>query len=143
VAGANAVALIGVTLYWGASRIKLVPMPWTTFDRQMRPWSNYQGQPRAFCRFNGSTIYIGPNPDQPYVTDWDTTYDTTDLPSDDSGTENMPLAMQTPVAYYAARLAKYNEQSMGESDRFLELYKHEMQMSMAGQLPFMADPYRG
>jgi hypothetical protein len=73
-------------------------------------------------------LYLNPVPDQAYVSDWDCVVTPVPLALDTTP-EVLPVAMQTPVPYYAAHVAKYNEQSYEESEIFYKKYWEELRAS--------------
>jgi hypothetical protein len=71
-------------------------------------------------------LYVNPVPDQNYQSDWDCVITPTPLTLD-TQPEVLPAIMQVPVPYYAAHVAKYNEQSYDEADLFYKKYWTELQ----------------
>ena len=119
--GCTPIDVMGVTIIWGTTRIKLGYLPWTKFDAQQRYWTNMQSRPVCFTRLGALQIYIGPVPDQAYVCDLDVTL----IPPALSSTydvELIPEPFTTPIKYYAAYLAKFKEQAMGEAKLFHDMY---------------------
>ena len=139
--GANAVGLVGfinantldilsVTIIWGNFRIPLNYMPFTELTAKLRVWTTWQQRPAAFSVFGQQTLYVGPLPDQIYVSEMDSVI----LPNtliDNSTTEQIAYPFVTPVPYYAARLAKIKEQSYNEAEMFLQMYKKRALDSIA------------
>jgi hypothetical protein len=115
--------------------------PWTQFNAELRYWQNYVGRPIAFSLFGQNRVYVGPVPDQVYTIDLDTVI----LPADltnlaDQDTIDDPYAGL--VAFYAAHLAKYYEQSYGEAEIFLSQYKSQGQSVLTSVYTRrMPDPY--
>jgi len=116
---------IGITLYWGSERIKLTFCPFTRFDAYYRRYQSYFQRPVCFSKIGATAIYLGPNPDQAYVTDWDVALTPQPLVSD-STPEQIPIPFQEPVQYYAAYKAKWKEQAMGEAQIFLKQYQQTL-----------------
>ena len=88
------------------------------------------------------SIYIGPTPDQTYVTDCDVTVIPPALVSGGYDTELIPEPFTTPVKYYAAYLAKFREQAMGEAKMFHDMYKARLVTeAQAFMGRTIADPY--
>lgn len=132
----------GITIYWGTMRIKLSYYPFTQFDANFRRYQTFVGRPVAFSRVGSNNVYIGPPPDQSYITDWDIAVTPPPLVSD-STVETIPVPYQEPVQYYAAYKAKFQEQSLGEA----AIFKREYLMCLAwNQRVFMQriipNPYR-
>jgi len=139
--GARVVDIMGISIYWGNTRIKLQYKPWTQFDAEFRYWQNMQSRPIAYSRLGALQVYIGPKPDQNYTSDWDIAYMPTALVSDNS-TEEIPDLFTTPVKYYAAYLAKFKEQSYGESEMFKGEYQQNvMQIARAYMTRVIPDAY--
>ena len=120
--GNTVLDIININLYWGNTRVPLDYLAWSDFNTRLRFWQNYIGRPLAFSVYGQGQIYLGPVPDQIYQVEIDCVV----LPN--------PLSLNTPnttdsindpystcVQFYAAYLAKYYEQSYGES----EIYKQE------------------
>lgn len=139
--GYTIIDVMGVTVIWGSTRIKLAYMPWTKFDANMRYWTSMQSRPVAFTRLGSQSIFLGPMPDQSYQVDLDVSLIPPALTSD-STSEPIPEPWTTPVKYYAAYLAKFREQAMGEANVFhteyLNSIKREASSFMGRIIP---DPY--
>lgn len=112
--------VLNINLYWGNSRIPLRYMPWSEFNAQLRFWQNYVGRPLVFSVYGQGQIYIAPIPDQVYAIELDTVVQPTPLVSN-GDVDNIVEPYSSCVKYYAAYLAKYQEQSYGEA----EIYKQE------------------
>jgi len=139
--GPQLVDVMGITLYWGNQRVKLNRYAYTTFDAMFRPYSNYYQRPVAFCRMGATLVWLGPNPDQSYVTDWDVAVVPNALVSD-ATVEQIPVPFQEPVQYYAAFKAKWKEQAQGEAAIFMQQYKSMLQMCYRGFATFaFTNPY--
>jgi len=113
--------VMGITLYWGASRFKMTYKPFTELDAYVRTWQNYQSRPVMFSRMGGTSIFVGPVPDQTYVTDWDVALIPQPLASD-TDVETLSPPFTDLVKYWAAYLAKFKEQSLGEAQIFKNEY---------------------
>lgn len=119
--GPQLVDVMGITIWWGTQRVKLVYYPYTQFDAQFRRYSTYQGRPVAFSRMGANNIVIGPPADQTYPMDWDIAVIPNALVSD-ATTEQIPVPFQEPIQYYAAFKAKFQEQALGEANIFKQQY---------------------
>lgn len=119
------VAIIGIDLYWGNTRYPLWYAPWTVFSRNMRMWTQMQQRPTVFTRQGALTVYVGYTPDQNYVTDWDIAIVPMDLVNDSTVEELVPPFVDI-VQWWAAHLAKFKEQAMGEAEIFQTKYKQEV-----------------
>ena len=122
--GSNTIDILNLVLYWGNTRIPLVYMAWTDFNAQLRYWQNYVGRPIGFSMYGPKTIYISPKTDQAYEAEFDSVV----LPialSNASPNETLPTPFTDAVSFYAAYMAKYQEQSYGEAEIFKQEYtKH-------------------
>lgn len=120
--GNTVLDIVNINLYWGNTRVPMDYLAWTDFNTRLRFWQNYIGRPLAFSVYGQQNIFIGPVPDQIYQIEVDCVV----LP--------LPLSLNAPnevdkikdpytsaVKFYAAYLAKFYEQSYGES----EIYKQE------------------
>ena len=118
--------VLNVNLYWGNSRVPLQYRSWTQFNTELRYWQNYIGRPIAFSNYGQGQIYIQPVPDQIYVAELDTVV----LPDplvNNTSVEVIIDPYTQPVKYYAAYMAKYQEQSYGEAEIFQAQYNKQVQ----------------
>jgi hypothetical protein len=115
------VDILGITLYWGTERVKMQYRSFTEFDASIRMWQTYQQRPVIFTRMGALQVYVGPVPDQSYVTDWDVAIlpAPMTLPTD---SEVIPPPFQDPVPFYACYLAKFKEGALGECKIFFNEY---------------------
>lgn len=120
----SVVDVLGISLYWGNTRFKMNYMSFSQFDAYVRAWQSYRGRPVIFTRMGGLQVYVGPIPDQNYITDWDVAIVPNALvnPTD---VDPIPAPFNDPVQYWAAHLAKFKEQSFGESKMFKDEYARE------------------
>jgi hypothetical protein len=118
------VDILGISLYWGNTRFKLNYMSFSEFDAYVRAWQLYQTRPVIFTRMGATQVYLGPVPDQAYVTDWDVAIIPTPMVLT-TDPETIPLPFTDPVQYWAAFRAKYKEQAYGEADMFEKRYARE------------------
>lgn len=121
----NTYDVLGINLIWGASRMALQWRPWSMFSALMRPYVGLISQPAMWAVYGDTQVYLGPMPDQTYPAEVDSVI----LPTDLSGAtvDPIPLVSQGPIKYYAAHLAKFNSQSFGEAEIFLEQYNKKLQ----------------
>jgi hypothetical protein len=117
------VDIMGISLYWGNTRFKMNYLPFTSFDAQLRAWQAYQSRPVYFTRMGATQVYVGPIPDQAYITDWDVATIPAPLVNL-SDAEVIPPPFQDPIQYYACYKAKFKEQSLGESKIFKDEYRN-------------------
>jgi hypothetical protein len=123
--GTNTIDVLNLTLLWGNMRVPMNYMAWTEFNSKMRVWQSYTGRPVVFSVYGQSTVYVGPIPDQVYVTEWDTVVKPVTLVNL-SDTDTISFPYTPPVPYYASYLAKYKEQSYEEAQLFHEQYKSQV-----------------
>ena len=133
------VAVIGIDLYWGNTRYPLYYSPWTKFSLNMRFWTTMTQRPTVFTRQGALTVYVGYAPDQNYVTDWDIAITPMDLVSDATVEELVPPYVDI-VQWWAAHLAKYKEQALGEAEIFETKYKKEVLNAQRSFQLFVSNP---
>lgn len=136
--GINVIEIISVTIYWGNLRVKCQNRAFTEQDAKLRIFQNYQTRPGSLAIMGGNNVYLNPVPDQAYVSDWDVVLVPPPLTSD-STPETIPTVFQGLVPWYAARLAKYEEQSLQEADVFMAQYLRERQ---AAAFAFLSSRWR-
>jgi len=125
--GDDTIDVLTINLYWGNSRVPLCYMAWSNFNAQLRFWQNYTGRPVGFSMYGPKKIYIGPKPDEAYLMELDTVVLKPPL-TDADPVETLPTPFTEAVPFYAAYLAKYQEQSYGEAEILKQEYqKHVMQ----------------
>ena len=125
--GDDTIDVLTINLYWGNSRVPMYYMAWSNFNAQLRFWQNYTGRPVGFSMYGPKRIFIGPKPDQAYLIELDTVVLKPPL-TDASPNETLPSPFTEAVPFYAAYIAKYQEQSYGEAEIFKQEYqKHVMQ----------------
>lgn len=127
--GQYVLEVISVTIYWGNLRVKCQNRSFTEQDAKLRIFQNYQTRPGSLAMMGGNSVYLNPVPDQNYVSDWDCVIAPAPL-TNGSQAEVLPLVFQPLVPFYAAHLAKYSEQSLGETDIFLKRYYTERMACM-------------
>lgn len=125
--GPLVIDVMAVTVYWGNTRRKLFYKAFTEFDMQYRYWNLLQTIPEAYSRLSPTVIYIGPMPDQAYVSDWEVAVNPTPL-IDNTTVDQLPIPFTEPVQYYAAYKAKWKEQSIGEAQVFRQQYQANLMM---------------
>lgn len=133
--------VMGISVYINNTRIKLQQYAYTRFDAMLRYWQNYQQWPVAFSRVGATVIYVGPVPNQDYVSDWDVCYNPIALTSD-GDTEELPAPYVNVVQFWACYLAKFKEQSLGECQIYKNEYFANAKMaSRAFQSHLIQNPY--
>jgi hypothetical protein len=135
------VDVLGISLYWGNTRFKMNYMAFSQFDAQVRAWQLYQSRPVIFTRMGALNIYVGPIPDQNYVTDWDVAVLPTPLVLT-TDVDTIPPPWTDPVQYWACYLAKFKEQSMGEANIFkAQYYEQGRRAQRAFMTRVLPNPY--
>jgi hypothetical protein len=121
--------VLNITVLWGSMRVPLNYMVFTEFNMKMRAWQSFQARPVSFTMYGQNTVYVGPIPDQTYVSEWDTVViPNTLVNSGDVDSIGFPF---TPgISFYAAYLAKYKEQSYEEADRLKAEYTKKIGESL-------------
>lgn len=120
--GTTVLDILNINLYWGNSRVPMDYLSWTDFNARLRFWQNYIGRPLAFTIYGQGQIYLGPVPDQIYQIEVDCVVLPVALQlATQTATDVINDPYTSGVKFYAAYLAKYYEQSYGES----EIYKQE------------------
>jgi hypothetical protein len=120
--GNTVLDIVNINLYWGNTRVPLDYLSWTDFNARLRFWQNYIGRPIAYSVYGQQQIFIGPIPDQTYQVEIDLVVFPLPLNLNAPNvTDVINDPYTTAVKFYAAYLAKYYEQSFGES----EIYKQE------------------
>lgn len=132
-------AVIGIDLYWGNTRYPMWYAPWTKFSLQMRFWTQMRQRPTVFTRQGALTVYVGYTPDQDYVTDWDLAVTPMDLVNDSTVEELVPPFVDI-VQWWAAHLAKFKEQALGEAEIFETKYKKEVLNANRSFQLFVSNP---
>lgn len=139
--GYTVIDVMGINIYWGNTRIKLAYLPWTRFDVQFRYWQTMQSRPVCYSRVGITNVFVGPTPDQNYVSDWDVSLIPPALTSD-ATPEPITEPWTGAIKYYAAYLAKFREQAMGEADIFNKMYLNHIAMeTRAWQQRIIPEPY--
>jgi hypothetical protein len=129
--GSRTIDVLNVNFINGNQRIDLKWLPWTKFNASgyggsgLRQFENFVGLPAIVSKYNQNTVYVSPIPDQTYVAEWDTVVLPVPLVND-STVEEILAPYTEPVKYYAAYLAKYNQQSFGEADLFQTQYANSV-----------------
>ena len=125
----NTLDVMNITLDWGQTRVILNRMSFTEFQSSVRAWIGYNQKPGMCASYGQNTWFIGPLPDQTYSSEWDTVLTP---PSLVNYTDVSVIAFpySDPVPFYAAHIAKLNEQSFDESEKFLQLYQQKMRYAI-------------
>lgn len=133
--------VLGISLYWGNTRFKLNYDNFSRFDARVRAWQLYQSRPVLFTRMGALSIYVGPIPDQAYITDWDVAIQPLPLVTD-ADTDPIPPPWTEPVKYWACFLAKFKEQALGEAGIFKDEYMAQGRIAQRSfQTRVLTNPY--
>lgn len=134
----NTLDTLNITVLWGSERVILNRMSFTQLQATVRSWMGYTQRPCYCASYGQNQWYIGPIPDQFYVSEWDTILNPTDLVNL-TDTSIIEYPYDECVPYYAAHVAKFQEQSYADAATFLQLYTQKMMYSrrsvMMRQLP--------
>ena len=129
----NTLDTVNITLIWGSRRLILNRVSFTEFQATVRGFLSFSQQPGIAAIYGQSQWYLGPVPNQSYVTEWDTVVTPPDLVNlTDVSVISYPYT--DPIPYYAAHTAKIAEQSYKESDKFLELYQQKMRQAIRSSM---------
>ena len=122
---ANVFDVVSITLIFGARRMLLGNVPYTTLTRDQRFATNFTSYPVAWARYNPTTVIFGPSPVSAYSTIWDVnTYSTALVATTE--TDPLPYPYTECVPYGAAALAKIDEQQYDEAREFWEMFEAEL-----------------
>lgn len=139
--GPQVIDVMGITVYWGNTRRKMRYMAFTEFDPQYRYWNQLQTIPEAYTRMSPTQVFIGPAPDQVYVSDWEVAVNPTAL-VDNTTVDQIPIPFTEPVQYYAAFKAKWKEQSIGEAEVYRKMYvSNLLQCARSWMTRLVPSPY--
>lgn len=139
----NTYDTMGASLFWASQRFAL---GWMTYERLtafFRPWAtgSYQRLPVKWTTFGNQRIVVGYTPDQNYAVEFDTVVLPVDLVAG-TDVDNIPLAAQDPIQFFAAHLAKFNQQAYGEAAMFKKMYMDFLRDNETALLGFRyPDPY--
>lgn len=140
--GLSVIDVMGIDLYYSATnRQSLFYFPWTVFNARYRAWTGTQQRPEAFTRMGGLQVYFGPNPDQAYNTDWIVSCNPQALVTD-ATVEQIPAPFTDCIQFFAAYLAKFQEQALGEAAIFKNEYVSWLRRVQAAFMRrVVQDPY--
>ena len=124
----NTLDVMNITVLWGTQRYILGRKAFTDFQATVRSLQNWNQYPILCASYGQTQWYLGPIPDQPYYSEWDTIINPSDLVNlTDTSVVGYPYSECIP--YYAAHTAKYQEQSYNEAAQFLQIYTQKMSYS--------------
>lgn len=122
--------VMNITVLWGSERYIMNRMSFTQFQATIRSWQNYTQWPCYCASYGQNTWYLGPIPDQFYISEWDSIIQPSPLVNlTDSDVRTIEYPYDQCVSYYAAHVAKFQEQSYAEADKFLQIYTQKMMYS--------------
>jgi hypothetical protein len=141
--GTYFIELKGITTYWDGTRVKCVYRPFAEQDVWFRSFTQgFTGPPASMAMMGSNIVYLNPTPDRDYQSDWDVVFTAIPLGTS-SDLENIPTVYQDCIPYAAASIAKFGEQSLSESDVFLNKYRSEMREACFAHFKSrVRDPYR-
>lgn len=135
--------VLNIVVVWGNQRVPLLWMPFTEFQANLRIWANFSNMPAVWSNFGLplGVVYIGPVPDQTYVSYWDILYIPTAL-VDDNTVDELAYPFDDPAPFYAAYVAKYKQQAYGEAAVYEEQYKQKAAWAISSTFTRrMPNPY--
>lgn len=137
----NTFDIISASIIWGTMKPQMTWKPFSEFSALMRAWTTWERMPAMWAVYGETGIYIAPQPDQTYQMELDTLI----LPDDLSGAtvDPIPVMSQDPVKWYAAYLAKQNDQSYGEAETFKQQYDLRMKQVQSSYTRRVPDIYQG
>lgn len=118
----NTLDVMNIAVLWGNLRIVLNRMSFTEFQTTMRAWQAFYQRPTTWASYGQQAAFIGPIPDQMYVSEWDTLIKPTDLVNSTDVDNDIIDTYAAPVPFYAAYWAKFQEQAFDESKMFKDMY---------------------
>lgn len=135
--------VVAINLIYNGLRVVLDMMPKTQLDATYRVFqSTYRDRPAAWCRFGSQGVIFGPVPALAYVTEWDCVVFSADLVAS-TDADQLPYPYTQPVPYYAAYLAKINEQQQDEAQLHLEKYQYYVNAINAVRTGMVPSMYPG
>ena len=140
--GSKLVATMGITIIVNQQRQSLIQKAYTWVNANMRSWVNYQQWPTVWAQVSPTQICIAPIPNIDYPCEWDVSLNPDPL-LQDTDTETIPAPFTDSVQYYAAYKAKLKQQSQGEAQMFLGMYKQDLFDRARGyQQRIIQNPYQ-
>ena len=145
----TALDILGITVNYQNSWITLAYTYFTEFQAKARYYRSITGMPALWSHGpaagtgGGRYFYIFQIPSQSYQCDVDAIMTPTGL-VDDTTAEPLTYPETDLVPYYAAYLAKYNQQMFQESESFLRIYDELMRRGQAAKFQRrIPNPYAG
>lgn len=134
----TALDVLGITVNYQNSWITLAYTYFTEFQAKARYYRSITGMPALWSQGptsgtgGGRTFYIFQIPSQSYQCDIDAIMTPNSL-VDDTTAEQLTYPETDLVPYFAAYLAKYNQQMFQESETFLRIYDELMKRGQASK----------
>jgi len=134
--------VMGIDLYYSVTnRQSLRYYAWTQFNAMYRAWAGQYTRSEAFTRMGALAVFFGPAPDQAYTTDWIVAVNPPPLVTD-ATPETIPAPFTDCVQFFAAYLAKFSEQAMGEAQLYFNEYIKWIRMVQRSFMTrVIVDPY--
>ncbi len=111
------IGLYGISLIMGARRIPLKNPSYRQLMAFINQYTLAEGPPQSWARLGANQIVFGSIPDQAYTTEWDCKVIPNKLVAT-GDTDPTPYPFSEAVPYYAAYLAKIQQQQYQEAARF-------------------------
>lgn len=124
--------VLDVYLNYSNLRYPLAGLSFRELSVKFRPYVGYKDIPRAFAVYQ-ENLYVGPVPFAGLTTDWDISPQPAPL-VDDSTPERIPVPFQNVPKFYAAYLAKVNEQRQDEAEYFLKHYVLQKNLAIGSRM---------
>lgn len=121
----NTYDVLNINIIWGAYRYPLDWRSFSNFSAQMRGYTTLTRQPAMWAVYGNTSVFLGPLPDQTYPMEVDSIILPTAI-TDYVTNDPIPPVAQDPIKFYAAYLAKFYDQSFGESENFRQQYMQRM-----------------
>lgn len=129
--------VVGINLIYGGQRIVLGQKSYTKLNTLERTFTTSRNRPGAWCKYNTTTVILGPIPSIAFVTEWDCCVTMADL-SSGTDVDTLTGIFTVPVPYWAAYLCKQNSDEPERATWFCdEYYKHiaTCQGARSGMMP--------
>ena len=145
----TALDILGISVNYQNSWISLAYAYFTEFQAKARYYRSITGQPALWSAGppsgtgGGTSFYIFQIPSQSYQCDIDAIM-TPNALADDSTAEQLQYPETDLIPYYAAYLAKYQQQMFEESANFLRIYDELLRRGQASKFQRrIPNPYGG
>ncbi len=140
----NTYDVLNLSVYWGSERYALLWLPFSDFSAKMRLWTSasYQQRPSIWAVYGENQVFVASPPDQSYACEFDTVILPVALAVGDYTTSDpIPMLYQAPIRFYAAYLAKLNQQEFGEAEMHLQAYGNMVERCGSAYVRRIPDPY--